>query len=51
MELTSYTMEGHRIAIRPAQLEREWMERSRERFAYRCLPLNITRLRLKPFES
>jgi hypothetical protein len=51
MELTAYIMEGHKIDIRPAPLEREWMDRSRERFAYRCLPLNITRLRLKPFES
>jgi hypothetical protein len=27
--------------IRPAKLERDWMERTPMRFAYRCLPLNI----------
>ena len=41
MELTAYTMEGYSVAIRPAPVEREWMENSKERFAYRCLPLNI----------
>lgn len=41
MELTAYTMEGHDVLIRPAPVERDWMESSQERFAYRCLPLNI----------
>ena len=41
MELTAYVMDGHKIDIRPAPLERDWMDKSRERFAYRCLPLNI----------
>jgi len=41
MELTAYTLEGHQVDIRPAPLERDWMEDSKERFAYRCLPLNI----------
>ncbi|HUJ02413.1 MAG TPA: DUF6065 family protein [Rhizomicrobium sp.] len=41
MELTAYTMEGYDVAIRPAPVERDWMEASKERFAYRCLPLNI----------
>jgi len=40
MELTAYTM-GHPTRIRPAPVERDWMEKSQERFAYRCLPLNI----------
>ena len=41
MELTVYTLDGHPIDIRPAPLERDWMDASKERFAYRCLPLNI----------
>lgn len=41
MELTAYLLTGHDVAIRPAPLEREWMDASPERFAYRCLPLNI----------
>ena len=41
MELTAYTLGGHPLAIRPAPVERDWMEATRERFAYRCLPLNI----------
>ncbi len=41
MELTAYTLEGHQIDIRPAPHERDWMDASPERFAYRCLPLNI----------
>ena len=41
MELTAYTLGGHPLDIRPAPVERDWMEASDERFAYRCLPLNI----------
>lgn len=41
MELTAYTMEGHSVDIRPAPVERDWMDASKERFAYRCLPLNV----------
>ena len=41
MELTAYLMDGHEIDIRPAPVERDWMEKSRDRFAYRCLPLDI----------
>lgn len=41
MELTAYTLTGHPLVIRPAPVERDWMEASDERFAYRCLPLNI----------
>jgi hypothetical protein len=40
-ELTAYVIDGHELRIRPAPLEREWMERTDQRFAYRCLPLNI----------
>jgi Family of unknown function (DUF6065) len=28
-------------AIRPAPLQRDWMDRTPEKYAYRCLPLNI----------
>jgi hypothetical protein len=41
MQLTAYVLEGHEIEIRPAPTERDWMNESTERFAYRCLPLNI----------
>jgi hypothetical protein len=40
-ELTAYVIDGHELRIRPAPLERAWMDSSNERFAYRCLPLNI----------
>jgi hypothetical protein len=41
MKLTAYVIDGHTIDIRPAPVERDWMEATSERFAYRCLPLNI----------
>lgn len=41
MQLTAYVLDGHEIDIRPAPMERDWMDESTERFAYRCLPLNI----------
>jgi len=41
MKLTAYLIEGHDLEIRPADVERPWMEGTNERFAYRCLPLNI----------
>lgn len=40
-ELTAYVVDGHDVRIRPAPLEREWMDNTDQRFAYRCLPLNI----------
>ena len=40
-ELTAYVIDGHELRIRPAPVERLWMDRSDERSAYRCLPLNI----------
>jgi hypothetical protein len=41
MKLTAYLQPGEAPLIRPAPLERAWMEKTPERFAYRCLPLNI----------
>ncbi len=41
MKLTAYVVDGHRLDIRPAPVEREWMESTDQRYAYRCLPLNI----------
>jgi hypothetical protein len=41
MKLTAFVIDGHQIDIRPAPVEREWMDATGERFAYRCLPLNI----------
>ncbi|WP_174287161.1 DUF6065 family protein [Sphingomonas bacterium] len=40
-ELTCYLHEGWAPRIRPAAPQREWMEATPERFAYRCLPLAI----------
>ena len=40
-ELNAYVLDGHELRIRPAPLERDWMDATGERFAYRCLPLNI----------
>ena len=41
MKLIAYLIDGHQMDIRPAPVEREWMDATGERFAYRCLPLNI----------
>ena len=40
-ELSAYVIDGHELRIRAAPLERAWMEDTGQRFAYRCLPLNI----------
>lgn len=40
-EMVGYVLDGHSFRIRPAPLERKWMDESDQRFAYRCLPLNI----------
>lgn len=37
----AYVIDGHEMTIRPAPLEREWMNGTNQRFAYRCPPLNI----------
>jgi Family of unknown function (DUF6065) len=39
MKLTAYVLEGHELDIRPAPVERGWMDATVDRFAYRCLPL------------
>ncbi len=41
MKLIAYVIDGAALDIAPAALERGWMDATRERFAYRCLPLNI----------
>lgn len=41
MKLISYLPEGYQIEIRPAPVDRAWMDATDQRFAYRCLPLNI----------
>jgi Family of unknown function (DUF6065) len=41
MKLTAYLQKGHHIDIRTAPVGRAWMEATNQRFAYRCLPLNI----------
>jgi hypothetical protein len=40
-KLVAYVMEGHTLHIRPAPMERDWMDQTNQRFAYRCLPMNI----------
>jgi hypothetical protein len=37
----AYAVPGRALEIRPAPFERDWMDASDQRFAYRCLPLNI----------
>ncbi len=41
MDLIAYRHENWSQVIRPASPHREWMDRSPESFATRCLPLNI----------
>src|ERR1051325_1277381 len=41
MKLTAYMQNGHAIDIRPAPLERDWMDALHRRYGYRCLPLDI----------
>jgi hypothetical protein len=41
LKLIAYASYGHQIEIRPAPVDRDWMDRTSQRFAYRCLPLNI----------
>lgn len=40
-KLIAHVIDGHDLRIRPAPAERDWMDESDQRFAYRCLPLNI----------
>jgi TetR/AcrR family transcriptional regulator, transcriptional repressor for nem operon len=41
MKLIAHVIDGHHVDIRPAPVERDWLEATNQRFAYRCLPLNI----------
>ncbi len=41
MKLTSYTLGFPPTEMRPGPLSRPWMESTSDKFAYRCLPLNI----------
>lgn len=41
MKLIAYRLDGHALDIRPASVDRDWMDATHERFAYRCLPLAI----------
>jgi uncharacterized protein DUF6065 len=41
LKLIAYAIDGHQVEIRPAPVDRDWMDRTNQRFAYRCLPLNI----------
>jgi hypothetical protein len=41
MKLTAYVLDGNIVDIRPAPLERGWMDSTDQRYAYRCLPLSI----------
>jgi hypothetical protein len=41
MRLICYPTSGEAPAIVPAPVERDWMDRTDNGFAYRCLPLNI----------
>ena len=40
MKLIAHVIDGHQVDIRPAPVN-DWMEATNQRFAYRCLPLNI----------
>jgi uncharacterized protein DUF6065 len=40
-KLIAYLNPGQTIDIEPAPLERDWMNATAQRFAYRCLPLNM----------
>jgi len=41
MKLRVYVLEDQRLDLRPAPVDRAWMDATPERYAYRCLPLNI----------
>ena len=44
MELICYQRKSWTMTIRPAEATREWMDRTRQSLAYRCLPLNIANM-------
>ena len=41
MKLIAYVIDGHEVKIAPAPVDRGWMDKTSDRYAYRCLPLNI----------
>jgi len=41
VKLIAYTLPNRPLLVRPAPVTRDWMDRTGERFAYRCLPLAI----------
>jgi len=41
MDLVCYLHPGWEPLLRPAEATRDWMDKTNEKFAYRCLPLNI----------
>ncbi|MCP3904362.1 MAG: hypothetical protein GY715_12095 [Planctomycetes bacterium] len=41
MTLTAYEVTGHPLPLAAAARSRAWMDRTSDRFAYRCLPLVI----------
>lgn len=41
MDLKLYVIDGHSVDIVPSSREREWMDQTDRRYAYRCLPLDI----------
>ncbi|MEJ0041086.1 MAG: DUF6065 family protein [Rhizomicrobium sp.] len=40
-QLVCYLIDGQQMTIRAAPQERAWMDATHQRYAYRCLPLNI----------
>lgn len=40
-DFTAYNVNGELATIRTAPLERDWMDATPQKYAYRCLPLNI----------
>ncbi len=41
MKIVAHVIDGHRLDVRPAPVERDWMDDPTARHAYRCLPLAI----------
>ena len=41
MDLLCYELEPGRVELRPASHRREWMDRTPEGYAYRCVPLGV----------
>jgi len=41
IRLTAFATGGPMPVLRPAPVDRAWMDATNERYAYRCLPLNI----------